>query len=91
MNYKMIINIIGKIMILLALLMILPMIVSIIYSEGILWAVLGQKNDLPSVTKSGVSPILSSERREKNLYRKTVGARERMWHIQSKLGPSLPV
>lgn len=63
----------------------------IIYSEGILWAVLGQKNDLPSVTKSGVSPILSSERREKNLYRKTVGARERMWHIQSKLGPSLPV
>ena len=35
MNYKMIINIIGKIMILLALLMLLPMIVSIIYSEGI--------------------------------------------------------
>lgn len=35
MNYKMVINIIGKIMVLLALLMILPMIVSIIYSEGI--------------------------------------------------------
>lgn len=35
MNYKMIINIIGKIMVLLALLMLLPMIVSIIYSEGI--------------------------------------------------------
>lgn len=35
MNYKMIINIIGKIMILLALLMILPMMVSIIYSEGL--------------------------------------------------------
>lgn len=35
MNYKMIINIIGKIMILLALLMILPMMVSVVYRENL--------------------------------------------------------
>ena len=35
MNYKMVVNIVGKIMVLIALLMILPLFISIIYSEGI--------------------------------------------------------
>ena len=35
MNYKMIVNIVGKIMLLIALMMILPLLVCIIYSEGI--------------------------------------------------------
>ncbi len=85
MNYKMIINIIGKIMILLALLMILPMIVSIIYSEGI-------RNILsflvPIIVYAGLGVLLSYNKKKTG----KIGAKEGIiivgltWFLISLMG-----
>ena len=71
MNFSMIKNIIGKIMVLLSILMILPLIVSIIYfnDEGI-WNVLAYA--IPIVVLFVVGIILS----HKKLDNKKMGARE---------------
>lgn len=85
MNYKMIINIIGKIMILLALLMLLPMIVSIIYSEGI-------RNILsflvPIIVYAGLGVLLSYNKKKTG----KIGAKEGIiivgltWFLISLMG-----
>ena len=85
MNYKMIINIIGKIMVLLALLMILPMIVSIIYSEGI-------RNILsflvPIIVYAGLGVLLSYNKKKTG----KIGAKEGIiivgltWFLISLMG-----
>ena len=69
MNYKMIINIVGKMMVLLALMMLLPLFVSIIYSEGI-------RNVLsfliPIVIFGGLGLLLSYNK----LKKEKIGAKE---------------
>lgn len=85
MNYKMIINIIGKIMVLLALLMLLPMIVSIIYSEGI-------RNILsflvPIIVYAGLGVLLSYNKKKTG----KIGAKEGIiivgltWFLISLMG-----
>jgi len=85
MNYKMIVNIIGKIMVLLALMLLLPLLVSIIYSEGI-------RNILsfliPIIVFAGVGVLLSYNKSKKE----KIGAKEGIiivgltWILISLLG-----
>lgn len=65
MNYKMIVKIVGKIMVLMALLMLLPLLVSIIYQEDIKYKLAFL---IPIVALLGIGSLLSFRKLKNNKY-----------------------